>query len=109
MRLCSHNKGSFLQEYKSFLILNFLKPVYVYSFQRVEMASEFAVSEVFSQQKYTYNVKRSPAVALQSMEQLQDHDEAYSEGRTTSRFVLILYFQIIQLLILKGFSRLLRG
>lgn len=43
------------------------------------MASEFAVSEVFSSQKANPR-KPSHAVALQSMDQLQDHDDAYSEG-----------------------------
>ncbi|KAG9283323.1 coiled-coil domain-containing protein 191 [Astyanax mexicanus] len=48
--------------------------------KRVEMASEFAVSEVFSPQK-VHTAKLSQAVALQSMEQLQDHDDAYSEAQ----------------------------
>lgn len=48
--------------------------------QRVEMASEFAVSEVFSHKKPKLGVS-SIAVPLQSTEQLRDHDEAYSEGR----------------------------
>ncbi|XP_072544994.1 coiled-coil domain-containing protein 191 isoform X2 [Salminus brasiliensis] len=48
--------------------------------KRVEMASEFAVSEVFLPQK-AHTAKRSQAVALQSMEQLQDHDDAYSEAQ----------------------------
>ncbi|KAI4888012.1 hypothetical protein NFI96_034674, partial [Prochilodus magdalenae] len=48
--------------------------------KRVEKASEFAVSEVFSPQK-RHTAKRSQAVALQSMEQLQDHDDAYSEAQ----------------------------
>lgn len=41
------------------------------------MASEFAVAEVFSLKK-PHSGK--PSVALQSIEQLQDHDDAYSEG-----------------------------
>ncbi|KAL7840772.1 hypothetical protein AOLI_G00260950 [Acnodon oligacanthus] len=48
--------------------------------KRVELASEFAVSEVLSPQK-RHTAKHSQAVALQSMEQLQDHDDAYSEAQ----------------------------
>uniref|UniRef100_A0A3B4E9M4 Coiled-coil domain containing 191 n=1 Tax=Pygocentrus nattereri TaxID=42514 RepID=A0A3B4E9M4_PYGNA len=48
--------------------------------KRVEMASEFAVSEVLSPQK-RHTAKHSQAVALQNMEQLQDHDDAYSEAQ----------------------------
>lgn len=44
------------------------------------MASEFAVSEVFSHKKPHSGIS-SLAVPLQSTEQLRDHDEAYSEGR----------------------------
>ena len=47
--------------------------------QRVEMASEFAVSEVLT------SGTNSRAMALQSAEQLQDHDDAYSEGRFMGR------------------------
>ncbi|KAL2085140.1 hypothetical protein ACEWY4_018460 [Coilia grayii] len=47
---------------------------------RVEKASEFAVSEVFSNKKSHAGI-RSQAVALQSIEQLQDHDEAYDEAQ----------------------------
>ncbi|KAK3515552.1 hypothetical protein QTP70_024400 [Hemibagrus guttatus] len=49
--------------------------------KKVEMASEFAVSEVFSSQKPRIG-KPSSAVALQSTDQLQDHDDAYSEAQT---------------------------
>ncbi|XP_053467453.1 coiled-coil domain-containing protein 191 isoform X1 [Ictalurus furcatus] len=49
--------------------------------KKVEMASEFAVSEVFSTQKPRTG-KLSRTVALQSMDQLQDHDDAYSEAQT---------------------------
>lgn len=52
--------------------------------QRVEMASEIAVSEVFSHKK-TNPGMRSFAVPLQSIEQLQHHDEAYSEGRSACK------------------------
>lgn len=45
--------------------------------QRVERASEFAVSEVFSLKKPHNGKKIMP---LQNVEQLQDHDDAYSEG-----------------------------
>ncbi|XP_076868794.1 coiled-coil domain-containing protein 191 [Brachyhypopomus gauderio] len=48
--------------------------------KRVEMASEFAISEVFSPQK-AHIVRPSHAVALQNMEQLQDHDDAYCEAQ----------------------------
>lgn len=51
----------------------------LFSSQKVEMASELAVSEVFSSQKPRTG-KPSRAAALQSMDQLQDHDDAYSEG-----------------------------
>lgn len=47
--------------------------------KRVEMASEFAVAEVFSLKK-PKSGKQS--VALQSTEQLQDHDDAYSEAQS---------------------------
>uniref|UniRef100_A0A667X142 Coiled-coil domain containing 191 n=1 Tax=Myripristis murdjan TaxID=586833 RepID=A0A667X142_9TELE len=47
---------------------------------RVEMASAFAVSEVFSHKKIKSAIN-SHAVALQSTDQLQDHDEAYSEAQ----------------------------
>lgn len=53
--------------------------IFFCSSQKVEMASEFAVSEVFSSQKPRTG-KPSRAVALQSTDQLQDHDDAYSEG-----------------------------
>lgn len=43
------------------------------------MASDFAVSEVFQSKKY-HTGKPSHAVALQSTNQLQDHDDAYGEG-----------------------------
>ncbi|XP_029934918.1 coiled-coil domain-containing protein 191 isoform X2 [Myripristis murdjan] len=48
--------------------------------KRVEMASAFAVSEVFSHKKIKSAIN-SHAVALQSTDQLQDHDEAYSEAQ----------------------------
>ncbi|XP_065114232.1 coiled-coil domain-containing protein 191 [Paramisgurnus dabryanus] len=47
--------------------------------KKVEMASEFAVAEVFSLKK-TNSAKHS--AALQSIEQLQDHDDAYSEAQS---------------------------
>ncbi|KAI7792739.1 coiled-coil domain-containing protein 191 [Triplophysa rosa] len=47
--------------------------------KKVEMASEFAVAEVFSLKK-AHSGKHS--VALQSIEQLQDHDDAYSEAQS---------------------------
>ncbi|XP_067234563.1 coiled-coil domain-containing protein 191 isoform X2 [Chanodichthys erythropterus] len=47
--------------------------------KRVEMASEFAVAEVFSMKK-PHCGKNS--MALQSVEQLQDHDDAYSEAQS---------------------------
>lgn len=45
------------------------------------MASEFAVSEVFSHKKPKSGTNRH-AVALQSSDQLRDHDDAYCEGRS---------------------------
>ncbi|XP_056594148.1 coiled-coil domain-containing protein 191 isoform X2 [Triplophysa dalaica] len=47
--------------------------------KKVEMASEYAVAEVFSLKK-AHSGKHSEA--LQSIEQLQDHDDAYSEARS---------------------------
>ncbi|XP_027030885.2 coiled-coil domain-containing protein 191 isoform X2 [Tachysurus fulvidraco] len=48
--------------------------------KKVEMASEFAVSEVFSSQK-PHAGKPKRTVALESTVQLQDHDDAYSEAQ----------------------------
>ncbi|XP_015196679.2 coiled-coil domain-containing protein 191 [Lepisosteus oculatus] len=51
--------------------------------KRVEAASEFAVSEVFSLHKPVGNSKiRGHAMALESTDQLQDHDDAFSEAQT---------------------------
>ncbi|XP_029313338.1 LOW QUALITY PROTEIN: coiled-coil domain-containing protein 191 [Cottoperca gobio] len=47
--------------------------------KRVEVASEFAVSEVFPHKKPHSGT--SLAVPLQSSEQLRDHDDAYSEAQ----------------------------
>lgn len=52
--------------------------------QRVEMASEFAISEVFSLRKPQSGINRG-AELLQSSEELIDHDDAYSEGRSAYR------------------------
>uniref|UniRef100_A0A8C9ZDP4 Coiled-coil domain containing 191 n=1 Tax=Sander lucioperca TaxID=283035 RepID=A0A8C9ZDP4_SANLU len=46
---------------------------------RVEVASEFAVSEVFPHKKP--HLGTSLAVPLQSTEQIRDHDDAYSEAQ----------------------------
>uniref|UniRef100_A0A3B4URV1 Coiled-coil domain containing 191 n=1 Tax=Seriola dumerili TaxID=41447 RepID=A0A3B4URV1_SERDU len=48
--------------------------------KRVEMASEFAVSQVFSHKK-PHSGTSSLAVPLRSTEQLKDHDDAYSEAQ----------------------------
>ncbi|KAK5849666.1 hypothetical protein PBY51_013981 [Eleginops maclovinus] len=48
--------------------------------KRVEAASEFAVSEVFTHKK-PRSGKTSQAESLQSSEQLRDHDDAYSEAQ----------------------------
>uniref|UniRef100_A0A8C3SM56 Coiled-coil domain containing 191 n=1 Tax=Chelydra serpentina TaxID=8475 RepID=A0A8C3SM56_CHESE len=49
---------------------------------RVERASEFAVSETFSLKKSLYPQRpRGPVVDLETVEQLQDHDEAYAEAQ----------------------------
>ncbi|XP_012712866.2 coiled-coil domain-containing protein 191 isoform X1 [Fundulus heteroclitus] len=48
--------------------------------KRVEMASEFAVSEVFPRRTPRSGINRV-AVPLQSCEQLRDHDDAYSEAQ----------------------------
>lgn len=50
----------------------------------MEIASEFAVSEVFSLKKAPSGIS-SQATALASTDQLQDHDEAYTEGRSQHR------------------------
>ncbi|EMP33675.1 hypothetical protein UY3_09207 [Chelonia mydas] len=48
--------------------------------KRVEQASEFAVSEAFSLKKSAYPQRpRGPVLDLETVEQLQDHDEAYAE------------------------------
>ncbi|XP_038241073.1 coiled-coil domain-containing protein 191 isoform X3 [Dermochelys coriacea] len=50
--------------------------------KRVEQASEFAVSEAFSLKKSAYPQRpRGPVVDLETVEQLQDHDEAYAEAQ----------------------------
>ncbi|XP_056415909.1 coiled-coil domain-containing protein 191 isoform X2 [Hyla sarda] len=51
--------------------------------KRVEQASEFAVSEVFSRKKLAPRPHRppQPALTLQSVDQLHDHDDAYSEAQ----------------------------
>ncbi|XP_029979062.1 coiled-coil domain-containing protein 191 isoform X2 [Sphaeramia orbicularis] len=48
--------------------------------KRVEMASEFAVSEVLSPKK-PHSGTNHLAVALQSSDQLKDHNDAYSEAQ----------------------------
>ncbi|KAJ3611423.1 hypothetical protein NHX12_021438 [Muraenolepis orangiensis] len=48
--------------------------------KRVEAASEFAVSEVFSSKRLTSGAN-STAMALQCTDQLQDHDDAYDEAQ----------------------------
>lgn len=53
--------------------------------QRVEMASEFAVSQVFSKKK-PHSGTKSQVVPLQSTDQLRDHDDAYSEGRSVEKY-----------------------
>ncbi|XP_037764933.1 coiled-coil domain-containing protein 191 isoform X2 [Chelonia mydas] len=50
--------------------------------KRVEQASEFAVSEAFSLKKSAYPQRpRGPVLDLETVEQLQDHDEAYAEAQ----------------------------
>ncbi|XP_030388996.1 coiled-coil domain-containing protein 191 isoform X3 [Gopherus evgoodei] len=50
--------------------------------KRVEQASRFAVSEAFSLKKSAYRQRpRGPAMDLETVEQLQDHDEAYAEAQ----------------------------
>ncbi|XP_062451436.1 coiled-coil domain-containing protein 191 isoform X2 [Rhea pennata] len=50
--------------------------------KRVDQASEYAVSEAFSFQKPSYlQGFCGPVMNLESMEQLQDHDEAYEEAQ----------------------------
>lgn len=45
------------------------------------MASEFAASQVFSQKK-PHSGTRNLSMPLHSSDQLRDHDDAYSEGRS---------------------------
>ncbi|XP_039383654.1 coiled-coil domain-containing protein 191 isoform X2 [Mauremys reevesii] len=50
--------------------------------KRVEQASRFAVSEAFSLKKSAYPQRpRGPVMDLETVEQLQDHDEAYAEAQ----------------------------
>ncbi|KAG8450068.1 hypothetical protein GDO86_002621 [Hymenochirus boettgeri] len=51
--------------------------------KRVEEASEFAVSEVFSLKKQTSRNQRpkAPVLDLESIDQLVDHDDAYTEAQ----------------------------
>ncbi|XP_075710801.1 coiled-coil domain-containing protein 191 [Rhinoderma darwinii] len=65
-----------------------VKPAFDYDnvehwIKRVEQASEFAVSEVFSPKKSAQRTQRPPppALNLQSVEQLHDHDDAYDEAQ----------------------------
>uniref|UniRef100_A0A8C0H7E7 Coiled-coil domain containing 191 n=1 Tax=Chelonoidis abingdonii TaxID=106734 RepID=A0A8C0H7E7_CHEAB len=49
---------------------------------RVEQASRFAVSEAFSLKKSAYRQRPyGPVMDLETVEQLQDHDEAYAEAQ----------------------------
>ncbi|XP_060090629.1 coiled-coil domain-containing protein 191 isoform X2 [Heteronotia binoei] len=49
---------------------------------KVEQASEFAVSEVFSFKRKPYSQRlNGPVLDLETTEQLQEHDEAYMEAR----------------------------
>ncbi|XP_032632718.1 coiled-coil domain-containing protein 191 isoform X2 [Chelonoidis abingdonii] len=50
--------------------------------KRVEQASRFAVSEAFSLKKSAYRQRPyGPVMDLETVEQLQDHDEAYAEAQ----------------------------
>ncbi|NXJ61531.1 CC191 protein, partial [Rostratula benghalensis] len=50
--------------------------------KRVEQASEYAISEAFALQKSRYGVGScGPVPSLETVEQLQDHDEAYEEAQ----------------------------
>ncbi|KAG9469887.1 hypothetical protein GDO78_019426 [Eleutherodactylus coqui] len=51
------------------------------SIQRVEQASEFAVSEVFSPKRPAAQRPAHQALYLQSVDQLHDHDDAYTEAQ----------------------------
>lgn len=52
-----------------------------FNLKRVEQASEYAVSEAFSLQKLRYPQGLcDPAARLETVEQLQEHDEACMEG-----------------------------
>ncbi|NXD07179.1 CC191 protein, partial [Nothocercus nigrocapillus] len=54
--------------------------------KRVEQASEYVVSEAFSIQKPSYLQRLcGPVMNLESVEQLQDHDEAYEEAQELLR------------------------
>ncbi|XP_074009327.1 coiled-coil domain-containing protein 191 [Numenius arquata] len=50
--------------------------------KRVEQASEYAISEAFTLQKSRYRQGScGPVTSLETVEELQDHDEAYEEAR----------------------------
>lgn len=52
-----------------------------FNLKRVHQASEHAVSEAFSLEKSSYpQGPCGPVTRLETMEQLQDHDDAYEEG-----------------------------
>ncbi|XP_077335821.1 coiled-coil domain-containing protein 191 [Lithobates pipiens] len=64
------------------------KPAFDYNsvehwIKRVEEASEFAVSEVFSNKKPTHRTQRAPrpTLDLETTDQLHDHDDAYTEAQ----------------------------
>ncbi|CAH2218850.1 Hypothetical predicted protein [Pelobates cultripes] len=64
------------------------RPVFDYDnvehwIKRVEQASEFAVSEVFSAKKTVQRGQKAmrPALDLESVDQLHDHDDAYAEAQ----------------------------
>lgn len=81
------NKKSELYHWKRFTKKESPKPAVDYDnvdhwIKRVEQASEFAVSEVFSSKKSNAHRRPlAPALDLESTAQLRDHDDAYAEAQ----------------------------
>lgn len=58
-----------------------LKMFPFFNLKKVDQASEYAVSEAFSLQKSRYPLGPcGPVTSLETVEELQDHDEAHEEG-----------------------------
>lgn len=58
-----------------------LKMFPFFNLKKVDQASEYAVSEAFSLQKSRYPLGPcGPVTSLETVEELQDRDEAHEEG-----------------------------